>query len=133
MARPRKRLNAELVMQLAQAQLTTAEIATICKCSKDTIERRFAARLKAWKDEGVGSVRRELFLTAMSTSKGKVPAMIFYLKNYGGMADKHEHSGPGGQPIQYQQLDSLNAQQLAEIERIVESAGVVATDPQPKV
>lgn len=122
MARPRKKLNTKLVRQLAQAQLTTPEIATICGCSADTIERRFAGSLKAWKDEGVGSVRRELFITAMGKSKGKVSSMIFYLKNYGGMSDKHEVTGPDGGPIQHQNLDKLTDEQLQAAEAIVESA-----------
>lgn len=51
-----------------------------------------AARLATEKlaQEGVGSVRRELFVTAMGASKGKTAAMIFFLKNYGGMSDRHE-------------------------------------------
>jgi hypothetical protein len=87
MARPTIEIDEDLVHQLANAQLTTAEIAKICGVSKDTIERRFAATLKEWKDEGVGSIRRELYITALGSSKGKVSAMIFFLKNYGGMTD----------------------------------------------
>ena len=85
--RPRKRLDAELVEQLARAQLTNEEIARIVKCSPDTIERRYGARLRSWKAAGVGSVRRELFMQAMGTGKSKVTACIFFLKNYGGMRD----------------------------------------------
>lgn len=87
MARPKIELDESLVQELAKAQLTDKEIAQICKCSVDTLTRRFADSLKEWKLEGVGSVRRKLFTTAMGESKGSTTAMIFFLKNYGGMAD----------------------------------------------
>ena len=95
MARPRKYINRKLVKELAQAQLTNAEIARICKVSPDTIERRYAVAIKEWRRIGVGSVRRELFTTAMGTSKGKVTAAIFFLKNYGGMSDVVKNETPG--------------------------------------
>ncbi|HEX3156783.1 MAG TPA: hypothetical protein VHV32_19295 [Candidatus Angelobacter sp.] len=87
--RPQIEIDAKLVQELANAQLTTAEIAKICGCSKDTIERRFAASLKEWKDEGVGSVRRRLYQSALGQIKGasQTTALIFFLKNYGGLAD----------------------------------------------
>lgn len=80
--RPRKRLSARVIEQLARAQLTNEEIARICNCSADTLTRRFAERLKAWKSVGVGSARRELYRQGMSRSgAGKTSALIFFLKN----------------------------------------------------
>lgn len=87
MARPRKYIDRKLMKELALAQLTNAEIARILKVSPDTIERRYAVAIKEWRRIGTGSVRRELFVTAMGQSKGKVTACIFFLKNYGGMSD----------------------------------------------
>src|ERR1051325_8259706 len=88
MARPQIELDAELVRELCRAQLTNDEIAVCCKCSPDTLTRRFAEQLKEWKSEGVSSVRRELFKTATDNrASGKTAAMIFFLKNYGGMSD----------------------------------------------
>ena len=55
--------------------------------SWDTLQRRYAEVIKIWRGQGPMSVRRELYTTAIGSSKGKVPAMIFFLKNYGGMAD----------------------------------------------
>jgi hypothetical protein len=89
MARPTIKIDEALVRELANAQLTTPEIARICDCSEDTIERRFAGLLKEWKDEGVGSVRRRLYMSALGKVEGanQTTAMIFFLKNYGGMTD----------------------------------------------
>src|SRR5579859_2228035 len=121
MARPQIELDAELVKSFCQAQLTTAEIAVICKCSKDTIERRFAATLKEWKDEGVGSVRRRLFQSALGQIEGasQTTAMIFFLKNYGGMSDKVDHGfKPGERPT----LSGLSDSELEQVAGLVESA-----------
>ena len=85
--RPRLKIDGNLVAELAQAQLTDREIARICKCSVDTLTRHFADTIKENKLEGVGSMRRKLFVTGMGEGKGAITAMIFYLKNYGGMAD----------------------------------------------
>lgn len=122
MARPRKRISPELVQSLAEAQLTVVEIARICKVSVDTIDRRFAERIKTWRGLGTGSVRHELYKTAMGASKGKVGAMIFFLKNYGGLSDHSTITGPNGGPVQIQSLAHLTDEQLAQAEAIVESA-----------
>ena len=88
MSRPRKYVNRHILKELCQAQLSNDEISRVLRVSWDTLERRYAEAIKAWRMLGPASVRRELYLTAMGTSKGKLGAMIFYLKNYGGMADK---------------------------------------------
>lgn len=88
MGRPQIELDPVLVQSLANAQLTNVEIAEICNCEEKTLTRRFGESLKRWKDEGVGSVRRKLFTRAMDDKyPGATTAMIFFLKNYGGMAD----------------------------------------------
>lgn len=87
MARRRKWLDRKLMKQLAQAQLTNEEIAVCLKVSADTLERRYAGAIKEWKRQGVGSVRRKLFILAMSDEKNAATGMIFFLKNYAGMAD----------------------------------------------
>lgn len=115
MARPKKELDPKLIEELASAQLTNVEIARICGCEEKTITRRFGERLKRWKEQGVGSVRRELYATAMGNSKGKVTAMIFFLKNYGGMADvKRLEDNRGvtdeGMPVPYEFRDNQPSQ-----------------------
>jgi hypothetical protein len=89
MARKRKYIDRKLMKTLAMCQLTNEEMARCLRVSKDTIERRYAAAIKAWKGLGVSSVRRELYVTALSPADtpGKMTATIFFLKNYGGLAD----------------------------------------------
>ncbi len=87
--RPKAELDEDLIRELAKAQLTNVEIAQISGCEEKTITRRYGDRLRAWKDEGVGSVRRRLYMGAMGMLEGtnQTTSMIFFLKNYGGCAD----------------------------------------------
>jgi hypothetical protein len=50
MPRPQIQINERLVRTLAESQFTNADIAKACNCSPDTIERRFAGRLRQWKN-----------------------------------------------------------------------------------
>ena len=86
--RPRKRVSARVVKQLAEAQLTNLEIAKVLNCSVDTLARRFGEKIREWRAAGVGSARRELYRVAMRRGgSGKVSALIFFLKNYGRLSD----------------------------------------------
>lgn len=99
----RKYVNRHILKELCQAQLSNDEISRVLRVSWDTLDRRYAEAIKAWRTLGPASVRRELFLTAMGDSKGKLGAMIFYLKNYGGMADVARNSEPS-KPLDYGNL-----------------------------
>lgn len=87
MARRRKYIDRKLLKALCKAQLTDNEIATALRVDRTTLWRRYATAIKAWKEDGVASLRRKLFVTAQGDDKGAVTAMIFFLKNYGGMSD----------------------------------------------
>lgn len=50
--------DAKVIKNLAAIQCTVEEIAAVCEVSKDTIERHFAALIKAGRDEGRASIRR---------------------------------------------------------------------------
>jgi len=143
--RPRKKIDSELVERLAEAQLTTAEIASICKCSPDTIERRFSEVLRRGRAVGTGSVKRELYVTALGSSKAKAAAMIFFLKAHAGLSDRFTVTGPDGGPIQFkdmtdEQLDAFIREQLitcglaAQIDRAQETGGsadgAITTPPE---
>ena len=41
MARPKKKIDPEVIDRLAAIDCTIDEIASVCGCSRDTIERRF--------------------------------------------------------------------------------------------
>lgn len=74
---PRKsKINSELVISLARIHCTMAEIAAVCKCSEDTLHRRFAGVIKLAKEEGKSSFRRSMYLTAVGRKEKK----IVYLK-----------------------------------------------------
>jgi AraC-like DNA-binding protein len=129
--RPRKRVSARVVEQLAKAQLTNEEIARICNCSVDTLTRRFAERLKAWKSVGVGSARRELYRVGMSRDgAGKTSALIFFLKNYGNMRDNVAVTGANGGPLEYRNL--TDEQLETEIRRLLAEAGYATPDGSPR-
>lgn len=88
MARKRKYIDRKLMKELALCQLTNDEMARALRVSPETLERRYAATIKAWKQQGVGSVRRKLYSRAMDDSNSaSTTSMIFFLKNYGGLND----------------------------------------------
>lgn len=59
MARPTLKIDSKLVADLAKIHCTMEEIASVCSCSVDTLERRFADIIKKGKDEGKTSLRRK--------------------------------------------------------------------------
>jgi hypothetical protein len=84
-ARPRKKIDPRKVKQLAGAGLTVAEIAAFLDCSKDTLERRFAASLKEGRERLNASLKRKQFIVAM----GGNPTMLIWLgKQYLGQEEK---------------------------------------------
>lgn len=106
MARPRKYIDRMMLKELCLAQCTNDEISGALNVSWDVLTRRYGGPIKVWRRQGPMSVRRKLFNVAMSDSKGAVTAAIFYLKNYGGMADVIRDKGreiePEGVPIPYE-------------------------------
>lgn len=68
-------LDFELIEKLASIHCTMEEIASICKCSVDTLERRCADIIKVAKDRGKSSLRRYQWEGAQ---KGN-PAMLIWL------------------------------------------------------
>jgi hypothetical protein len=126
--RPKLDLNPELIEDLAGIGCTMIEIAKICKCSVDTLERNFADVIEKGREEMKMSLRRKQLKVANEGSKDKESASVTMLiwlgKQYLGQRDKHEVSGPDGGPIQHEVVDlkRLNDEQLAELEYLVETA-----------
>ena len=58
MARPKLQVDEVLVREAAALHCTMEEIAGLCKCSVDTLERRFAEVIKEERSQGKLSLRR---------------------------------------------------------------------------
>ena len=84
-------LDPPLVRELCFAQLPDSEIAALCKIGEEDLLAQFGELLDKWRAEGVAAVRRELYMTDMGASKGRISAITFFLKNFGGMG------GPAGE------------------------------------
>ena len=92
MAPRRKWIDRKLLKELCLSQCSNEEIAGALRISWDTLQRRYAEPIKIWRGQGPMSIRRKLFVAAETLStpaqnKASLSAAIFYLKNYGGMAD----------------------------------------------
>ncbi len=93
MARPRKRIDAAQVRRLASIGCTTNDIAYVVDCSKDTLERRYAAAIEKGRAEGRTSLRRKQFALAM---KGNGTMLVWLGKNLLGQRDRADvTSGEG--------------------------------------
>jgi AraC-like DNA-binding protein len=84
MSRPRKAIDPVKVKQLAGMGLTGEEIASVLGCSKDTLERRFAAALK----EGRMRLNASLKRTQFRMSRKHVVMAIWLGKQYLGQRDQ---------------------------------------------
>jgi hypothetical protein len=84
MARPRLQLDEEVIIELAKIHCTMEEIASVMKCSKDTLEDRYSAIIKEAKKHGKTSLRRYMWLNA---KKGNTAMQIWLSKNLLGMRE----------------------------------------------
>jgi hypothetical protein len=74
-----KVIDEKLIKDLAEIQCTMGEISTICGCSIDTLERRYAGVIKEGREHGKRSLRRAQYLKALEGN----PAMLIWLgKHY---------------------------------------------------
>ncbi len=85
MARPKIKINPEDVKKLASIGCTISEMASFFECSRDTIERRFAAEVLKGRDGGKTRLRRLMW---QSAEKGNAVMQIFLAKNVLGYSDK---------------------------------------------
>lgn len=85
MARPRLKIDVGLVEKLASIHCTMEEIASVCGCSVDTLERRFADVIKRAKNKGKSSLRRHQWELAQ---KGNATMLIWLGKQLLDQSDK---------------------------------------------
>jgi hypothetical protein len=74
MGRPKLAIDESLVFELAKIHCTVEEIATICKCTRETLYARFSDIIKKGKAEGKSSLRR---LQWESAQKGSAAMQIW--------------------------------------------------------
>jgi hypothetical protein len=89
-------IDPETVKRLAQIMCTMEEMAHICKCSVDTLERRFADVIKEGRASGKMSLRRWQW---EACKKGNSALLIWMGKQHLGQKDKQEISGADGGAI----------------------------------
>lgn len=85
--RPRADVDPELVEKLASIGCTLAEMAAACNCSKDTLQRNFAAEIAKGQENGKTRLRKKQIEVALA---GNVSMLIFLGKNMLGQSDKLE-------------------------------------------
>lgn len=76
---PMKALDEELILKLSSIMCTNDEIAFICGCSHDTLQRRYMHILDAGRSQAKMSIRRKQFEVAMS---GNGMMLIWLGKQY---------------------------------------------------
>ena len=103
--RPKIEIDLKQFEALCRIQATRLEMASFFSCSEDTIERwvkrayhkNFAEVFQQYKEIGKISLRRKSHEVAMS---GNVKMLIWLRKQHLGERDKHEVSGPDGNPLE---------------------------------
>lgn len=112
MARPKIKIDFELVKKLANIQCTQSEIAAIIGCSVDTLQRNkdFAVAYKNGQEAGKMSLRRKQFALA-----DKSAAMAIFLgKQYLGQKDQLETWNTNNNTVQI--LDDIPKATTEQIE-----------------
>lgn len=99
MARPKgsfKKVDAQMLEKLASFGLSSAEMASILECSKDTLERRFMHVMEAGRQKRNASLKRKQFEVAM---KGNPTMLIWLGKQHLDQRDKHEPADNSGNQL----------------------------------
>ena len=96
--RPPISIDEDQLRTLARMNCTNAEMAAVLKCSPDTLERRFAATIKAERDAGCASLRRSQWKLALA---GHPTLLIWLGKQHLGQKDvaRQELTGPEGEGL----------------------------------
>lgn len=87
--RPKKIIDADLVLDLAKIHCTMKEMAGICDCSVDTLERNFAEIISKGRQEGKMTLRR---LQWNAAQRGNVTMMIWLGKQWLEQIEKIEQT-----------------------------------------
>jgi len=114
MAPPKKELNEAIIYDLAKIHCTMNEIASVCDCSVDTLERRYADIIKKGRDEGKSSLKR---LQWKAAEAGNITMMIWLGKQTLGQSDRvRSDITSGGDKIQpIIQVSPMGAEELRKL------------------
>ena len=89
MARPRKKIDLELLKKLAAINCSYAEMASVLDCTEKTLSSRFYQVIKKGRAQGTMSLKRKQYELAMD---GNVGMLVWLGKNLLGQTDKHDIS-----------------------------------------
>ncbi len=89
MARPVKPIDEALLKKLCTILCTNEEMASILGVSRETLESRYLADIREWKEGGKMSLRRAQYQLAM---KGNMGMLIWLGKQHLGQSDKNDYS-----------------------------------------
>lgn len=92
MARPKLQIDPNQVEQLAAIFCTVEEMAAVLGCSKDTLERRFAAPIERGRAKGRSSIRRAQYKVAIT--KENTSMLIWLGKQYLAQKEKLDEDHP---------------------------------------
>jgi len=113
MGRPQKKIDADQVEQLAALGCSVSEIATVVKCSKPTLERRFMPTIEKGRERFKISLKRMQYESAAS---GSVTMQIWLGKQY---LDQSNHVDLS--------LDEIDKRLAMELRRV---AGITDDDDE---
>lgn len=111
MGRPRKEVDEDLVFELAVKGWTNKEIAAECGCSHDTIERNYAAAIKAGHAVRNGKLRAKQVELALS---GNATMLIWLGKNLLGQSEKFEIKGEATVKEAIEEIKQIQGGRLAK-------------------
>jgi hypothetical protein len=117
MARPRKKIDRELVEALAAIGCKVTEIAAVLNCSTDTLHKRFAVNIAKGGERLKISLRRMQYQSAMN---GNISMQIWLGKQYLNQRDKME--------FDIHEVDRLLAIELARVAGTLEDADLPPLD-----
>jgi len=116
MARPKKEVDEVMVKKLASIFCTVEQIASMVGCSKDTLERRFAAIIKEGRENGRTSLLKKQFEMAMT---GNITMLIWLGKQHLGQSDKVEQETKTNRTINLKY--SFESEDKPRVEEVNES------------
>lgn len=120
--------DSDKVRLLARVGTKQEIIAGLLGCSVDTLQRRFVEELTEGHEHAEALIASTLFTKALD---GDTTAIIWWEKTRRGLREitAHEHSGPGGKPIQLQDMSHYSDEQLDILERAASILAGSAAQP----